>query len=103
MNYAIGILAGIAWGSLGALLNNYLLKKAAAGGNTQHVLAVFMARMFVDLVLLGAIVLVRKHLPFSYEMMLVGTAGTLGLATTWLAFRHAGAPKKDKDKTEEPK
>ncbi|MBQ9687243.1 MAG: hypothetical protein IJV41_11990 [Oscillospiraceae bacterium] len=102
MNYVIGILAGVVWGGLGALLNNLLLKKTVAGGNTQRVFAVFLTRTVLDVAFLAVIVLARHLLPFSYEMALVGTAGTLGLSSTWLAFRHAaGEPKKKDDKTEE--
>jgi len=101
MNYVIGILAGVAWGAVGALINNQLLKRSAAGGDTRKVYAAFLGRTFVDVFMLLVVILVRRWLPFSYEMALVGTAGTLGLATTWLAFRHAAGVKTPADKGEE--
>lgn len=93
MNLILGIAAGLVWGALASLVNLQINKKALAKGSTNALLAANLGRTVVDLAALAAVFLLRKHLPFSYEGMLIGTAISLSLLTILFAFRMAGKQK----------
>ena len=87
MNYVWGALAGLAWGALAALVN-YFINKAAVKKNTNAaLLTANVARMAVDLIALGAVYLLRKSLPFSFEAAIIGAATSLSLLTIVFAYR----------------
>lgn len=89
MKYVIGALAGLVWGSLAALLNGFITKKALSKGNDKLMLASNFLRMLVDIAALGAVFLLRKVLPFSFEAALVGTAAALSLLMIVFAYKMA--------------
>lgn len=89
MKYVIGALAGLVWGSLAALLNGFITKKALDKGNDKLMLASNFLRMLVDIAALGAVFLLRKVLPFSFEAALVGTAAALSLLMIVFAYKMA--------------
>ena len=88
MGYVIGFLAGAVWGVLGACLNHFVLGRALRGGDGKVLGANFL-RVLTDLVLLAAVVLARRALPFPYEMALAGTVSALGMTGIFFAFRSA--------------
>ena len=101
MEFLFGALAGLVWGALAALVNRAISKKALEKNSTNAMLAANMGRMAVDVVVLGAVFLLRKQLPFRYEGMLVGTAVSLSLLNIVFAYRLAGEGlQKDKKKEE---
>lgn len=89
MKYLIGALAGLVWGSLAALLNAFITKKALETGNDKMMLASNFLRMLVDVAALGLVFLLRNVLPFSFEAALVGTAAALSLLMIVFAFKMA--------------
>ena len=89
MKYLIGALAGLVWGALAALLNAFITKKALDKGNEKWMLASNFLRMLVDVAALGAVFLLRKVLPFSFEAALVGTAAALSLLMIVFAYKMA--------------
>lgn len=93
MNLVIGVLVGLVWGALAALLNLYINKKALAKASTNALMAANFGRLAVDIAALGAVFLLRKLLPFSYEATLIGTAISLSLLTVIFAYRLAGKQK----------
>ena len=89
MKYLIGAVAGLIWGSLAALLNAFITKKALNKGNDKLLLASNALRMLVDVAALGTVFLLRKVLPFSFEAALVGTAAALSLLMIVFAYKMA--------------
>ena len=89
MKYLIGALAGLVWGCIGAVVNFSITKKALKKGSSAALLSSNILRVIVDIILLAVIVLLRKSLPFSYEIALVGTISALSLANIFFAFRNA--------------
>ena len=89
MKYLIGAAAGLVWGSLAALLNAFIPKKALDKGNDKLLLASNVLRMLVDVAALGTVFLLRKVLPFSFEAALVGTAAALSLLMIVFAYKMA--------------
>ena len=57
-------------------------------------MAASIARMAVDLVALGAVYLLRKRLPFSFEATIIGAAIALSLLTIVFAYRLIKPEKK---------
>ena len=89
MKYLIGALAGLVWGSLAALLNAFITKKALEKGNDKMMLASNFLRMLVDVAALGLVFLLRNVLPFRFEAALVGTAAALSLLMIVVAYKMA--------------
>ena len=58
MKYLIGAAAGLVWGSLAALLNAFITKKALDKGNDKLLLASNALRMLVDVAALGLVLCV---------------------------------------------
>ena len=71
MKYLIGAVAGLVWGSLAALLNAFITKKALDKGNDKLLLASNVLRMLVDVA------------------ALVGTAASLSLLMIVFAYKMA--------------
>ncbi len=86
MNIAIGILAGLLWGALGALINYFINRAALKKQSSGALVAASIARMAVDLVILGAVFLLRRALPFPFEAALLSAGVTLSLGSIALAF-----------------
>ena len=89
MKYLIGAVAGLIWGSLAALLNAFITKKALNKGSDKLMLASNALRMLVDVAALGMVFLLRKVLPFSFEAALVGAAAALSLLMIVFAYKMA--------------
>ncbi len=102
MSLILAIAAGLVWGALAAFVNMCINRAALAKGSTNALLAANLGRTAVDIAALAAVFLLRKVLPFSYEVMLISTAVTLSLLTVAFAFRIAGKEKsKNGEKKEE--
>lgn len=86
MNILYAVLAGLAWGALGALVNFQINRAALKKRSSNALLAASFARMGVDLVVLGTVFLLRKLLPFSFEAALLAAGLTLSLGTIAAAF-----------------
>ncbi len=87
MTYVFAALAGLAWGALCGWINTLILKKAMAKNDVNALTAANMARLFIDGLVLLAVFLLRKVLPFPYEIMLIATALALSAVTLLFAFR----------------
>lgn len=94
MTYLLGALAGLVWGGLWALLNCAISKRAIEKNSEKAVMTANALRMVIDVAALGSVFLARKLLPFSPELMLVGTAAALSMITIIFAFRVAGGKNK---------
>ena len=102
MSLILAIAAGLVWGALAAFVNMRINRAALAKGSTNALLAANLGRTAVDIAALAAVFLLRKVLPFSYEVMLISTTVTLSLLTVAFAFRIAGKEKsKNGEKKEE--
>ena len=86
MNYVFGALAGLLWGALAAFVNLKINQAALKKNTNSAMLSANAARMAVDLVALGTVFLLRKHLPFSFEATIIATAVSLSLLTVVLAY-----------------
>ena len=87
MRILFGILAGLAWGALGAFVNYKINQAALKKQSSNALVAASLARMAVDLVVLGVIFLLRGVLPFPFEAALLTAGITLSLGSILLAFR----------------
>lgn len=85
----IGTLAGLAWGALCGWVNTLILNKAMAKNDANAITAANLARLTVDALALLAVFLLRKFLPFSYEVMMIATALALSAVTLVFAFRFS--------------
>ena len=86
MKIAVAILAGLVWGALGAFVNYRINLAALKKPDSKAVLAAGLARMGVDLAVLGAVFLLRGVLPFPFEPALLAAGITLSLGAVALAF-----------------
>ena len=89
MKYLIGALAGLVWGSLAALLNGYITKKALDKASDKAMLLSNALRLVVDIAALGSVFLLRNVLPFSFEAALVGTAASMSILMIVFAYKMA--------------
>jgi len=89
MKYVLGLLAGLVWGALAALLNGYITKNAVKKGSVKAMGLSNTLRLLVDVVALVAVFLLKDVLPFSVEMALAGTAAALGLLSVVFAYKIA--------------
>ena len=87
MSYVFGALAGLVWGALAAFVNSCINRTALKKGTNAAMLAANLGRTAVDLAALGAVFLLRKLLPFSFEAAIIATAVTLSILTIVLAYR----------------
>ncbi len=101
MRMALGILAGVVWGALAALLNARITRRALEKNNTRAMMNANLLRTGVDLLALAAVFFLRRLLPFSFEAMLVATAVTLSLLTMLLAYRMSRPLKKAEEQKPE--
>ena len=86
MSIVIATLAGLAWGALCGWINTLILKKAMAKNDVNTLTAANLARLFIDGLALLAVFLLRKLLPFPYEVTLIATALALSAVTLLFAF-----------------
>ena len=87
MSYVWGALAGLAWGALAAFINYRINRAALKKNSNKALMGSNAARMAVDLAALGAVYLLRKRLPFSFEATIIGAAIALSLLTIVFAYR----------------
>ncbi len=85
----IGALAGLAWGALCGWINTLILKKAMRKNETNAIMAGNLGRLLIDGLALLAVFLLRRVLPFPYEVMLIATALALSAVTLIFAFRFS--------------
>lgn len=84
--YVYGALAGLLWGALAAFVNLQINRAALKKNSSNALLAANLARMGVDLVVLGSVYLLRKVLPFSFEATILAAAVALSLLN--IAFSY---------------
>ena len=94
MSYVWGALAGLAWGALAAFINYSINKAALKKNSNASMLGANGARMAVDLIALGAVYLLRKRLPFSFEATIIAAASALSILTVVFAYRLIKPDKK---------
>lgn len=87
MNIVLGIVFGLVWGFLAALLNNNIMKKAIKKNTNKAVMTCNAERMAVDVVCLGSILLVRNILPVHFVAAIVSAAAALSMMTIYFTFR----------------
>ncbi len=87
MDILPGVLAGLVWGALAALLNGAISKSCMKKNTATAMMAANTARMAVDIAALAAVFLLRRRLPFRYEAALIGTAIALSVVTIVVTFR----------------
>jgi len=100
MRYLFGFLAGAVWGLVIAFLNGCVSKKMLSKNSTAAYMTMNFLRMLIDVAALAIVFLLRKLLPFSYELALVGTAASLSIATIVMAFRMSKPEKQPENKEE---
>lgn len=86
MNIVFGIVGGIIWGFLAALLNYYIMKKCIAKNTNQAMMLCNTLRMLVDIVALAVVFLVRNLLPINFTAAIVATAAALSISTIVFTF-----------------
>lgn len=86
MTYVYGALAGLLWGALGAFVNLKINQAALKKNSNTALLAANIARLGVDLVVLGTVYLLRKVLPFSFEATIIAAAIVLSLLNIVFSF-----------------
>ena len=89
MNYVLGVLAGMVWGAAAGALNCFVSLRAVRKNSARAVMTANLLRAVVDIAALGAIFLLREHLPFRMEMALVGAALSLSVISILFAFQVA--------------
>ena len=93
MKYVYGALAGLVWGALAAFLNWSISRAALKRNSGGAMLGANAARLAVDLVALGAVFLLRKRLPFSFEGTIIATAVALSMLNIVFTYQSI-RPKK---------
>lgn len=86
MNIALGIIGGLVWGFLAALLNYFIMKKCIAKNTNQAMMLCNTLRMAVDIAALAVVFLVRNLLPISFTAAIVATAAGLSICTIIFTF-----------------
>ena len=86
MTYVYGALAGLLWGALGAFVNLKINQAALKKNSNTALLAANIARLGVDLVVLGTVYLLRKVLPVSFEATIIAAAIVLSLLNIVFSF-----------------
>ena len=86
MRYVFGALAGLLWGALAAFVNLKINQAALKKNTNAAMIGANTARTAVDLIALGTVFLLRKHLPFSFEATIIAAAVSLSLLTVALAY-----------------
>ncbi|MDO4972797.1 MAG: hypothetical protein Q4E38_01170 [Eubacteriales bacterium] len=94
MQYVWGALAGLVWGALAAFVNYRINKAAVKKNSNASMLTANAARMGVDLITLGAVYLLRKQLPFSFEATIIAAAIALSMLSIVFAYRLIKPEKK---------
>lgn len=90
MSIVLGILAGLVWGVLAALLGGAVIRRALAKNTNGALLAGNFLRTLIDIAALGLVFLARKLLPFDYTWMLIAAAVALSIGTIVISYRIAG-------------
>ena len=93
MRIIIGALCGLIWGAAAALLNFAISKRSIAKNNTAALMGASIGRIGVDFAALGLVFLLRKVLPFSFEVTMVATAIAMSLVTIVCAYRMSATVK----------
>lgn len=86
MNIALGIIGGLVWGFLAALLNYFIMKKCIAKNTNQAMMLCNTLRMVVDVAALAVVFLVRNLLPINFTAAIVATAAGLSISTIVFTF-----------------
>ena len=94
MKYLIGAAAGLVWGSLAALLNAFITKKALDKGNDKLLLASNVLRMLVDVAALAVVFLLRNLSWMNFAAAIAATAAALSITTIVFTYKLA-AQKED--------
>ena len=87
MKFAVGAVLGLLWGALLAWINSRINKKAISKNSTKALLSANVIRTLIDIAGLATVFFLRNILPFSFEVMIAGTAASLGLLTVYFAYR----------------
>ena len=105
MKIVIGALCGLIWGAAAALLNFAISKRSIMKNNTTALMGASIGRIAVDFAALGLVFLLRKALPFPFEVTMVATAIAMSLVTIVCAYRLSAAikPKATPQNKEEQK
>ena len=104
MKIVFAVLLGLIWGAAAALVNSKISAAALKKNTGSAIQTASVSRMAVDIAALGLVFLLRKVLPFSFEVMLVATAIAMSLTTIYCAFRlsnqHKPKPKEPEQEAE---
>lgn len=88
MDLILGGVIGLLWGAFWGWVNTRILKRGIEKNNNTAVMVANFVRMLIDIVVLGAIFLLRNALPFRYDAMMVGTAVALSATSIVFAYRY---------------
>ena len=89
MTYVFGVLAGLVWGFLAALLNAFVTKKCIAKKNTNALLASNMIHMLVDVAALAVVFLLRNLSWMNFAAAIAATAAALSITTIVFTYKLA--------------
>ena len=103
MMTVLAAVCGVIWGMAAALLNFWINKKSIEKNSTAALTGASMLRLLVDFAALGLVFLLRKVLPFSFEVMLVATAIAMSLTTIFCAYRLSSQLKPKPGPEDKPK
>lgn len=98
MTVVLSILAGLAWGFIGAMINYCIMKKAVASNNSGKVTAVTVLRTAIDALFLGLVFLIRNVPAFNFAVAITATAAALSITTIVTTFILARPEKTDDGK-----
>lgn len=91
MSFFLGMLAGLVWGASAALLNGYVSKKCVDKNTSSAMMTASIIRIVVDLFAVGLVLVLKNHLPFSYEGAVIGTVISLSMLTIVISYRIANS------------
>lgn len=89
MNYFLGVLLGLVWGAAAAMVNAAVMKHFLKKQNTAMMMAGNIIRLLVDVVALGACLLLKNSQSISFYTAIVGTAVSLSILTIVFTFKLA--------------
>ena len=89
MSFVLGLLAGLVWGALAALLNGFISKKCVEKNTASAMSAANIAKIVIDIGSLAVVLLLKPYLPFSFEGAIIGTVIALSMLTILISYHIA--------------
>lgn len=90
MNYFLGIVVGLVWGAVIALINGFFTKRCVEKNTSSAMTTASIVKIVSYILAFVVVFLLRNVLPFSYEATIIGTVLALSMLQIVISYRIAG-------------